>query len=412
MFAPRMLFSTAAVLGGLFLTPGPAFSQVSDDVVKIGVLNDQSGLYSDITGQGSVIAAQTAVEDFGGTVLGKPIKIVFADHQNKSDIGSAIVRKWIDQDGVDAIADVPTSSVGLAVQDITRDKKRVFLMSSPGTSDLTGKACSPTGIAWTYDTYSLSKGLVAGLAAKGFKTWYILAADYAFGQAMQRDITTFVESSGGKVVGSVRHPLNTSDFSSFLLTAQSSKASVVALANAGGDTVNAIKQASEFGLTQAGQTLAGLLVTITDVNSLGLKAAEGLVVTTSFYWDLNDETRAWSKRFMARNGGKVPNMMQAGVYGAVLHYLKAIKASGTDEARAVVDEMKKLPIEDFYTHGAIVREDGRVLRDMYVMQVKSAAESKYAYDYYKLLSVIPGKEAFRPLGEGGCPFVKNAQAGQ
>lgn len=292
MIGSRTLFSAATVLGGPIFSSGQAFSQISDDAVKIGVLNDQSGLYSDITGQGSVIAAQMAVEDFGGTVLGRPIKVIFADHQNKPDVGSAIVRKWIDQDGVDAIADVPTSSVGLAVQEITREKKRVFLMSGPGTSDLTGKSCSPTGIAWTYDTYSLSKGLVSGLSSKGYKSWFILAADYAFGQAMQRDITTFVESSGGKIVGGVRHPLNTPDFSSFLLTAQSSKANVVALANAGGDTVNAIKQASEFGLTQAGQTLAGLLVTITDINSLSLKTAEGLVVTTSFYWDMDDETRA------------------------------------------------------------------------------------------------------------------------
>jgi branched-chain amino acid transport system substrate-binding protein len=407
MFGSRAI--SAAIIGGLTLSSGAAFGQISDHVVKIGVLNDQSGLYSDITGQGSVIAAQMAAEDFGGSVLGKPIKIVFADHQNKPDIGSAIARKWIDQDGVDAIADVPASSVGLAVQEITREKNRVFLMSGPGTSELTGKACSPTGIAWTYDTYSLSKGLVTGLASKGYKTWFIVAADYSFGQAMQQDVTKFVEAGGGKVVGSVRHPLNTADFSSYLLSAQSSKADVVALANAGGDTVNAIKQAAEFGITQSNQKLAGLLVTLNDVHGLGLNSAQGLVVTTSFYWDTDDQTRAWSKRFMALNGGKAPNMMQAGVYGAVLHYLKAIKASGTDEAKAVVAQMKSMPIEDFYTHGATIRSDGRVLRDMYVMQTKSPQESKYPYDYYKLLSVIPGKDAFRPLSEGGCPF---AQAGE
>jgi branched-chain amino acid transport system substrate-binding protein len=406
MFFTRKLVTAlgAGCLAAAFAAPARA--QVSDDVVKIGVLNDQSGLYSDITGQGSVIAAQMAVEDFGGRVLDKPVKVIFADHQNKPDVGGAIARKWIDQDGVDAIADVPASSVGLAVQEITREKNRVFLMSGPGTSELTGKACSPTGVAWTYDTYSLAKGLASGLASKGHKTWFILAADYAFGQAMQRDVTGFVEASGGKVIGSVRHPLNSPDFSSFLLTAQSSKASVVALANAGGDTVNAIKQASEFGITQSGQTLAGLLVTINDVHSLGLKTAQGLVVTTSFYWDLDEQTRAWSKRFMERNGGKAPNIMQAGVYGEVLHYLKAIRAAGADEAKAVVAQMKRMPIEDFYTHGAIVREDGRVLRDMYVMQTKTPAESKYPYDYYRLLSVIPGKDAFRPLHEGGCPFVK------
>jgi branched-chain amino acid transport system substrate-binding protein len=379
MFGSRAI--SAAIIGGLTLSSGAAFGQISDDVVKIGVLNDQSGLYSEITGEGSVIAAQMAAEDFGGSVLGKPIKIVFADHQNKPDIGSAIARKWIDQDGVDAIADVPASSVGLAVQEITREKNRVFLMSGPGASELTGKACSPTGIAWTYDTYSLSKGLVTGLASQGYKTWFIVAADYSFGQAMQQDVTKFVEAGGGKVVGSVRHTLNTADFSSYLLSAQSSKADVVALANAGGDTVNAIKQAAEFGIAQSNQKLAGPLVTLNDVNGLGLNSAQGLVATTSFCWDTDDPTRAWSKRFMALNGGKAPNMMQAGVYGAVLHYLKAIKVSGADEAKAVVAQMKSMPIEDIYPHCATIRSDGGVLRDMYVIQTRSPQEGKYPYDY-------------------------------
>lgn len=382
-----------------------AHAQLSDDTVRIGVLNDRSGLYSDITGQGSVIAAEMAVADFGSTVLGKPIKILAADHQNKPDVGAFITRRWIDQEKVDAIADVPASSVGLAVQEITREKNRVFLMSGPGTSELTGKACSPTGIAWTYDTYSLAKGLATGLASRGLKTWYVLAVDYSFGLTMQQDLSGFVTRSGGSVVGSVRHPLNTPDFSSFLVRAQNSKAQVVALANAGGDTVNAIKAAYEFGLPQTGQILAGMLVTLNDVHSLGLQTAQNLVVTTSFYWDMNDQTRTWSRRFMKLNNGKAPNMMQAGVYGSVLHYLKAVQAAGTDEATAVVAQMRKLPIEDFYTHAGVVREDGRVLRDMYVMQVKAPSESKYPYDYYKLLTTIPGKDAFRPIAEGGCPFV-------
>lgn len=381
------------VLSGVLGGCASALAQISDNVVRIGVLNDQSGVYSDITGRGSVIAAQMAVEDFGGTVLGKPIEIIFADHQNKADVGSSIARKWIDRQGVDAIADVPTSSVGFAIQELTRTKNRVFLNSGSGSSDLTGKACSPNAIAWTFDTYALAKGASA-LVKEGADSWFLLIADYAFGHSIERDLRSFVEASGGKVVGVARHPLGTSDFASFLLQAKSSNAKVIGLGNAGADTINAIKQASEFGITQSGQKLASILVNINDVNSLGLTLAQGLVTTEAFYWNLNAETRAWSERFMKLRQGMVPNMIQAGVYGSVLHYLKAVKNAGTDEAKAVVAEMKRMPIDDFYTKGARIREDGRVMRDMYVFQVKAPSESKEPFDYYRLVRTIPGKKHF------------------
>lgn len=402
----KILGATVA-LGVTFGGYMSAGAQVSDDVVRIGVLNDQSGVYSDITGQGSVLAAQMAVEDFGGTVLGKPIEIIFADHQNKPDVGSSIAREWIDRRGVDVITDVPTSSVGLAVQALTREKKRVFLMSGVGTTEVTGKACSPTGIAWTFDTYALAKGASMGLMKEGGDTWFLLIADYAFGHSIERDLRSFIEGTGGKVVGVARHPLGTSDFASYLLQAKSSNAKVIGLGNAGGDMINSIKQASEFGITQSGQKLASILVNINDVNSLGLQLAQGLFTTEAFYWNLNEETRAWSQRFMKRHNGMVPNMIQVGVYGSVLHYLKGVQAAGTDEAGAVVAKMKSMPINDFYTKGARIREDGRVMRDMYVFQVKAPSESKEPFDYYKLVRTIPGEEAFRPLKEGGCPFVNS-----
>jgi branched-chain amino acid transport system substrate-binding protein len=388
------------------LAAGGAAAQVSDNVVKIGVMNDQSGLYADITGQGSVVAARMAAEDFGGKVLDKPIEIVFADHQNKPDVGSNIVRTWIDTDKVDVIADVPTSSVALAVQQITKEKNRIFLISGAASSDLTGKACSPTGFHWTYDTYMLANGTGNALVKAGGDSWFFLTADYAFGHALERDTASAVTAAGGKVLGQVRHPLNTSDFSSFLLQAQASKAKIIGLANAGGDTINSIKQAAEFGIVAGGQRLAGLLVFVTDVHSLGLKTAQGLVVTESFYWDLNDETRAWSKRFMAKHGGKAPTMVHAGVYSAVSHYLKAVKAAGTDEAQKVAAKMREMPVSDFMGKNVKVREDGRVMRDAYLLQVKAPSESKGPWDYYKVLATIPAKDAFRPLDQGGCPLVK------
>ncbi|MET4699238.1 branched-chain amino acid transport system substrate-binding protein [Constrictibacter sp. MBR-5] len=393
-------------LAAFGLLAGTANAQLSGDVVRLGVLNDQSGLYADIGGQGSVTAARMAVEDFGGTVLGKPIEIIFADHQNKPDVGSNITRQWIDQDGVDVIVDVPTSSVALAVQAITKEKERIFLMSGPASSDLTGKACSPFGFQWTYDTYALANGTGGAMVKQGGDSWFFLTSDYAFGHALERDTSNAVKEAGGKVLGAVRHPLNNSDFSSFLLQAQGSGAKVIGLANAGGDTINSIKQASEFGITQSGQSLAGLLVFISDVHSLGLKTSQGLVITTAFYWDQNDETRAFSKRFAEKMGGRVPSMTQAGVYSEVAHYLKAVKAAGTDDAKKVADQMRSMPINDFMTKDGKIREDGRIIRDMYLVQVKKPEESKGPYDYYKILRTIPGEQAYRPLDKGDCPLVK------
>jgi branched-chain amino acid transport system substrate-binding protein len=403
---PRLLAAAAA--GWLAFGAAPfatAQAQISDDVVKIGVLSDMSGLYSDLAGQGSVIAAQMAVKDFGGTVAGKPIQIVSADHLNKPDVGSAIARQWFDQDKVDAIADVPTSSVALAVQDIAKERGKVFLISGAGSSDLTNKSCSPTGVHWTYDTYALAQGTGGALVAQGGNSWFFITADYAFGHALESDATAVIKAAGGKVLGSANVPLNTADFSSYLLQAQTSKAKVIGLANAGGDTINSIKQAAEFGITAGGQQLAGLLIFISDVHSLGLKVAQGLVLTESFYWDQNDETRAWSKRFMAE-AKKVPTMVQAGVYGAVTHYLKAIEAAKSDDGKTVVAKMKEMPINDFMTKNGKIREDGRVIRDMYLFQVKTPAESKGEYDYYKQLAVIPGDVAARPLSASECPLVK------
>ncbi len=399
----RQSFLALAATGCLVF--GTAQAQISDDVVKIGVLSDMSSLYSDIAGPGSVVAAQMAVKDFGGKVAGKPIEIISADHLNKADVGSAIARQWFDQDHVDAIVDVPTSSIALSVQDIAKEKGKVFLISGAASSDLTGKACSPTGVHWTYDTYALAHGTGGALVKQGGDSWFFLTADYAFGHALENDTSAVVKAAGGKVFGAVNVPLNNADFSSFLLQAQASKAKVIGLANAGGDTINSIKQAAEFGIVAGGQRLAGLLVFISDVNSLGLAAAQGLVLTESFYWDQNDETRAWAKRFIAERG-KVPSMVQAGVYGAVTHYLKAIEAAKTDEGKAVVGKMRELPINDFMTKNGKLREDGRVERDMYLFQVKTPGESKYPYDYYKQLATIPAAEAFRPLSESACPLVK------
>ncbi|MBV9523627.1 MAG: ABC transporter substrate-binding protein [Alphaproteobacteria bacterium] len=396
---------TALAAAAGWLVAGAAQAQFANDTVKIGVLSDMSSLYADIGGPGSVIAAQMAVKDFGGTVAGKPIEIVSADHLNKPDVGANIARQWIDQDHVDAIVDVPTSSVALAVQEVTKEKERIFLMSGPASSDLTGKACSPTGVHWTYDTYALAHGTGGALVKQGGDTWFFITADYAFGHALERDTSAVVTAAGGKVLGAVRAPLNTADFSSFLLQAQSSKAKIIGLANAGGDTINSIKQGAEFGIVAGGQRFAGLLVFISDVNSLGLQTAQGLVLTSAFYWDQNDETRAWSKRFMAE-AKKVPTMVQAGVYGEVTHYLKAIAAAKTDDAKAVMAKMRELPINDFMTKNGKLREDGRVMRDMFLFQVKAPGESKYQYDDYKQLAVIPAEQAFRPLSESECPLVK------
>jgi len=380
--------------------------EITDKVIKIGVLNDQSGLYADLSGQGSVTAAKLAVEDFGGKVNGVPVEVVFADHQNKADVGSNLARQWYDVDKVDVIVDVPTSSVALAVSEVTKAKNKVFLASGPGSSDLTGKACSPNTIQWTYDTWSLANVTGKSVVKAGGDTWFFLTADYAFGQALERDVSAVVKASGGQVLGGVKHPLNTADFSSFLLQAQTSKAKVIGLANAGGDTINAIKAASEFGITAGGQKLAGLLVFISDVHALGLQTAQGLQLTESFYWDRDEKTRAWSKRFSAKMNGREPTMVQAGVYSAVLHYLKAVSKVGSDtDGAAVVAKMKDLPTEDVLFGKGSVRADGRKLHPMYLYEVKSPAESKGPWDYYKLVREVPAAEAFRPLADGACPMV-------
>ena len=374
--------------------------------VKLGVLNDRSGIYADLSGEGSVVAARMAVEDFGAADKGINVEIISADHQNKPDVASTIARQWYDEEGVDVIVDVPTSSAALAVNEITREKGKIFLNSGAASTDLTGAQCAPGTAHWTYDTYALAQGTGKAMVDSGYKNWFFLTADYAFGHSLEANTTAVVEASGGTVVGSVRHPFPGTDFSSFLLQAQASGADVIGLANAGGDTVNAIKQASEFGITQAGQALAGLLIFITDVHALGLETAQGLVLTEAFYWDLNDDTRAWSERFSAEMGGSKPTMVHAGVYSAVLHYLKGVEATDSKETEAVMGWMKANPTEDPVFGAGTLRADGRHVHDMYLFQVKTPEESTGDWDYYKLLSTIPAEIAFRPLEDGGCPLVE------
>jgi len=395
----RFLLATAAAT----ILATSAYAQGTD--IKIGVLNDRSGTYADLSGEGSAVAARMAVEDFGAAAKGLNVEVVAADHQNKPDIASSVARQWIDEDGVDVIADVPTSSAALAVSEIVREKDKIFLISGAAASDLTGEKCSPNTVHWTYDTWSLAHGTGAAMVGQGGDTWFFLTADYAFGHALERDTAAVVEASGGKVVGTVRHPFPGQDFSSFLLQAQGSGAKVIGLANAGADTTNAIKQAHEFGITAGGQNLAGLLIFITDVHALGLETAAGLVLTEAFYWDLNDQTREWSKRFAEKHNGAMPTMVQAGVYASVLHYLKAVEAAGTKESKAVMAKMKEMPSEDPLFGKGQVRQDGRHVHDMYLFQVKNAADSKGAWDYYNVLATIPADKAFRPLADGKCPLV-------
>ena len=384
-----------------------AQAQMSDGVIKIGVMNDQSGLYADLTGQGSVWAAKKAIEDFCKTAKCDKIEVVFADHQNKPDIGSNVVRQWYDVDKVDVVVDVPTSSVALAVNNITKEKNKVFLVSGAATSDLTGKACTPNTVHWTYDTWALANGTGNAIVKTGGDSWFFLTADYAFGHALERDTEAVVLKTGGKVLGKVRHPFPGQDFSSFLLQAQSSKAKIIGLANAGGDTINSIKQASEFGIVAGGQNLAGLLVFITDVHALGLKTAQGLIFTEAWYWDTNDANRAFAKEFAAGNKGNHPTMIQAGVYSAVTHYLKAVHELKSDaDGAAVVAKMKATPTEDKLFGKGTIREDGRKIHDMYLLEVKKPEESKAPWDYYKVRATIPAAEAFRPLDQGDCPLVK------
>src|SRR5437899_5246273 len=395
-----------ALLAAVALAVGPAHAQISDGVVKIGVLNDQSGAYADITGPGSVVAARMAVEDFGAAKKGMKVEIIFADHQNKADIGSQVARQWYDAEKVDVIVDTPNSAVALAVNQITRDKGKAFLVSGAARSDLTGKACSPNTIHWTYDTWALANGTGSAIVKTGGDTWFFLTADYAFGHALERDTEAVVVKNGGKVLGKVRHPFPTADFSSFLLQAQASKAKIIGLANAGADTTNAIKQGAEFGIVKGGQQFAGLLVFISDVHALSLEKANGLVLTEAFYWDLNDKTRAWSKRFAEKQHGAMPTMVQAGVYSAVLHYLKAVEALKSDDGTKVIAKMKEMPTDDPLFGKGVVRADGRKIHPMYLVEVKKPAEAKGPWHHYKVRATIPAEQAFRPLDQGECPLVK------
>jgi len=398
----RSLLAGVAVAA---LMAGTAQAQgVSGDKVRIGVLNDRSGLYADLGGEGSAIAARMAAEEFGNKVAGKPVEIITADHQNKADIGSNVARQWIDTEGVDVIVDVPNSGVALAVQEVTREKKKVFLMLGPATSRLTGDACSPTGFHWAYDTRALAVGTGRAMVKEGGDSWFFLTADYAFGHQLEADTMAEVKAAGGTVKGVVRHPLNTADFSSFLLQAQGSGAKIVGLANAGGDTINSIKQASEFGITQSGQKLAGLLLFLSDVHALGLNVAQDLVLTTGFYWDMDDEKRAWSKKYMEKTG-KMPTMVQAGTYSAVRHYLQAIQAAGTDDGPAVAKKMRETPVNDMFAKNGKILPNGRMVHDMYLARVKKPSESKGPWDYYQILRTIPGDEAFFTLEQSGCKLT-------
>lgn len=393
----------ASAFAVLWLGIGTARAQISDNVVKIGVMNDQSGLYADLGGPGSVVAARMAAEDAGGNVLGKPIEIVAADHQNKADVGVAVARRWFESEAVDMAIGFDNSSVALAVEQLAAEYNRIAIAGAVGSTAFTGKNCTANEASWVYDSYALTTSLAKSIVAEGRDTWFFITVDYAFGHSMEADATAAVRAAGGKVLGSVRHPLNTSDFSSYLLQAQASGAKVVALANGGGDMVNTVKQANEFGLTKK-QSLVSMLVFVSDVHSMQLQAAQGLKFVTAFYWDRDDETRAWSKRFFDHLG-KMPTMAQASVYSAVRHYIASIKAAGTDEAKAVMAKMRELPVNDFYVKNGHVRDDGRLVHDMLFVQVKTPAESKRPWDYYKILGTVPGDQAFRPLAEGGCPLV-------
>ncbi len=395
-------FSGFAVFAAALLLAAGAQAQ---DTIKIGVLADMSSLYADLGGPGSVAAAQMAVDDFGGTVLGKKVEIVSADHQNKPDVGASIARQWFDQDGVQMITDLTTSSVALAVQEVAREKNKVLMITTAASSDLTGKACAPTAIHWAYDTTALANGTGAAVVKAGGKTWFFITADYAFGHALQNDTSAVVEANGGKVVGSVNVPLNTADFSSYLLQAQASKAQIIGLANAGGDTINSIKQAAEFGIVKGGQKLAGLLLFVSDVHSLGLQTAQGLELTESFYWDQDDQTRAWSKKFFDKTG-KEPTMAQAGVYSATMHYLEAIKATNGTDPAAIMTYLQSKPINDFIIRNGHLQPDGSLVHDMYLYQVKTPAESKGPWDLYNVIATIPGADAFKRPHGNECPAVK------
>jgi len=397
--------TAALAAAALLAISAPAFgqAQIRDGVVKLGVLTDMSGPYADNNGPGSVLAAQMAADDFGGKVLGAPIEVIFADNQNKPDIGVAIARQWIDNDHVDALVDIAASNVGIAVGHLAQEKNRIVLNSGSSSTRITNEDCNTVTAHWTYDGYALSNGTAAAITKRGGDTWFFITADYVFGHSLQADATKFIVANGGKVIGSALVPFPGTDFASYVLQAQRSGAKVVAMANSGADLVNSIKQAAEFGLNKT-QQVTGLLVFINDINAIGLKAAQGMLVTSAFYWNLNPETRAWSMRFFAKRN-RMPTMVQAGIYSAVTHYLKAVQAAGTDEAQAVMAKMRAMPVNDFFAKNGHLREDGRMVHDMYLFQVKTPEESKEPWDYYKLVSVIPGDQAFQPLSESRCPLV-------
>lgn len=397
---------TLAASIGLASSAYAQTASISDDVVKIGVMTDMSGQFSHESGEGSVTAVKMAVEDFGGKVLGKPIEVIVADHQNRNEVAIAKAREWYDVAKVDLIANLINSSIALAVTNVAQEKNRIAIVNGSGSSRLTNDSCTPNSIHYAYDTYALAQGTGKALIKEGLDSWYFLTADYAFGHALESDTANVVKANGGKVVGSIRYPIDTADHSSFLLQAQASKSKVVAVAGSGTTFINAVKSAKDFGLTDGGkQTIAGLLVWITDIDSMGLSTAQGLLLTNAFYWDRDEETRAFSKRFFAKMK-RMPHMGDAGDYSSTMHYLNAIKAAGTDDAKTVMAKMREMPVNDFFAKNGRVREDGRFVHDMYVYEVKKPSESKYAWDYYKLHAVVPGDEAFRPLSDSKCPLIK------
>ncbi|WP_354136420.1 ABC transporter substrate-binding protein [Bradyrhizobium sp. LB11.1] len=395
------LVSAAGLLSAALIAPASA----QQTPLKIGVLSDFSSVYSDIGGQGNVEATKMAIEDFGGQMFGKPIDMVAADVLNKPDVASTIARKWWETEGVDMIIDLPTSATALAVMELSKQYEKIMIVTDAASSDITGKSCSPYTAHWTYDTYSNAHTVGSAIVKNGGDSWFFLTADYVFGHSIERDTGDVVRAAGGKVLGSVKHPLNTADFSSFLLQAQASKAKIIGLANGGGDTINAIKQAGEFGIVAGGQNLAAIVMFISDVHSLGLKLAQGLIITEAYYWDLNDTTRAFGKRFMDRVK-RMPTMNQAATYSATLHYLKAVQAAGTKDTKTVMAKMREMPVKDAFTNNGVLREDGRMVHSMFLFQVKKPEESKGPWDYYKLLAEVPADQAFRPLKDGGCPLVK------
>lgn len=394
----------AAVAAAALMAAGPATAQVSADVVKIGVLTDMAGVTADITGKGSLVAAQMAVEEFGGSILGKPIEVISGDHQHRTDLGASMARQWYDVDNVDVIVDVPNSSIALAVQRLANESRRLVMVSGAGTTQLTNEQCSPYGFHWTYNTYGMAHGTASAVVKDSKKKWFIIASDYAFGHSLQKDTTDVVNANGGEILGAVRHPINLMDFASYLLQAQTSGAEVIGIANAGNDTINAIKQAGEFGITQAGQSLAAMILMINDVHSIGLETAQGTYLTTASYWDMDEKSREWSARFKERVGA-MPSMLQAGVYGSVIHYLKAVRAAGTDDADAVAKAMRAMPVNDIFTRDATIREDGKVMREMYLARVKTPDESRHDWDYFEIVSTIPPEEAAMPLSQSVCKLT-------